>query len=59
MGGKLLHLPGEVLQTGSKGENLKVTVTTNCKKPAEAMVPSLREGLNNCKSQVQAGRRSV
>lgn len=54
-----MHLPGEVLQTGSKGENLKVTVTTNCKKPAEAMVPSLREGLNNCKSQVQAGRRSV
>ena len=40
MGGKLLLLPGEVLQTASKGEkNLNAAVTTNCKKSAEAIVP--------------------
>ena len=40
MGGKLLLLPGEVLQTASKGKkNLNAAVTTNCKKSAEAIVP--------------------
>ena len=39
MGGKLLLLPGEVLQTASKGKkNLNAAVTTNCKKSAEAIV---------------------
>ena len=62
MGGKLLLLPGEVLQTVSKGKNLNAAVTTNCKKSAEAIVPCVffftREGPNNRKSQVQTGRRS-
>ena len=40
MGGKLLSLPGEVLQTGSREEkNPNAAVTTNCKKSAEAIVP--------------------
>ena len=40
MGGKLLFLPGEVLQTGSRGKkNPNAAVTTNCKKSAEAIVP--------------------
>ena len=63
MGGKLLLLPGEVLQTASKGKkNLNAAVTTNCKKSAEAIVPVFfftKEGPNNRKSQVQTGRRLV
>jgi hypothetical protein len=62
MGGKLLLLPGEVLQTASRGKNLNAAVTTNCKKSAEAIVPCsfpTREGPNDRKSQVQTGRRSV
>ena len=38
MGGKLLLLPGEILQTESRGDP-KAAVTTNCKKSAEAIVP--------------------
>ena len=38
VGGKLLFLPGEVLQTVSR-KNPKAAVTTNCKKSAEAIVP--------------------
>ena len=37
VGGKLLFLPGEALQTVSR-ENLKAAVTTNCKKSDEAIV---------------------
>jgi hypothetical protein len=39
----------------------KCTVTTNCKKSAEAIVPGEknREGLNNRKSLVNEGRRPV
>ena len=45
MGGKLLLLPGEVLQTASKGKkNLNAAVTTNCKKSAEAIVPVFFKG---------------
>ena len=61
MGGKLLPLPGEILQTESRGDP-KAAVTTNCKKSAEAIVPCAffsREGPNDRKSQVQTGRRSV
>jgi len=39
MGGKLLLLPGEVLQTASREKNPNAVVTTNCKKSAEAIVP--------------------
>lgn len=39
MGGKLLLLPGEVLQTVSREKNPNAVVTTNCKKSAEAIVP--------------------
>ena len=39
MGGKLLFLPGEVLQTESREKNPNTAVTTNCKKSAEAIVP--------------------
>ena len=38
MGEKLLFLPGEILQTESRGDP-KAAVTTNCKKSAEAIVP--------------------
>ena len=38
MGERLLFLPGEVLQTASRGDP-KTAVTTNCKKSAEAIVP--------------------
>ena len=43
MGGKLLLLPGEVLQAASR-ENPNTAVTTNCKKSAEAIVPEFFEG---------------
>ena len=64
MGGKLLFLPGEVLQTGSRQKNPNAAVTTNCKKSAEAIVPEekkkiQREGPNNRKSLVKTGRRSA
>ena len=65
MGGKLLSLPGEVLQTESrKKKNPNTAVTTNCKKSAEAIVPEgekkiQREGPNNRKSLVKTGRRSA
>lgn len=64
MGGKLLFLPGEVLQTESrKKKNPNTAVTTNCKKSAEAIVPKgkkiQREGPNNRKSLVKTGRRSA
>jgi hypothetical protein len=39
VGGKLLFLPGEVLQTEGREKNPKAAVTTNCKKSAEAIVP--------------------
>ena len=40
MGGKLLSLPGEVLQTESrKKKHPNAVVTTNCKKSTEAIVP--------------------
>ena len=61
VGGKVLLLPGEVLQTESRKKNPKAAVTTNCKKSAEVIVPCFfsREGPNNRKSQVQIRRRSV
>jgi len=62
MGGKLLFLPGEVLQTESREKNPNTAVTTNCKKSAEAIVPEekkQREGPNNRKSLVKIERRSA
>ena len=63
MGGKLLFLPGEVLQMDSRGKNPNTAATTNCKKSAEAIVPEgkkiQREGPNNRKSLVKTGRRSA
>ena len=40
MGGKLLLLPGEVLQTASR-KSPNTAVTTNCKKSAEAIVSEI------------------
>lgn len=49
MGGKLLLLPGEVLQTESREKNPNTAVTTNCKKSAEAIV--LEEGKSKGKGR--------
>ena len=41
----MLLLPGEVLQTESRGKKIrKAAVTTNCKKSAEVIVPCFFQG---------------
>lgn len=59
MGGKLLFLPGEVLQTGSrKSESRSNNELQEVSRGHSTLILS-REGPNNRKSQVQTGRRTV
>ena len=60
MGGKLLFLPGEVLQTGSrKSESRSNNELQEVSGGHSTLIFFSREGPNNRKSQVQTGRRSV
>ena len=60
MGGKLLFLPGEVLQTGSrKSESRSNNELQEVSRGHSTLIFFSRAGPHNRKSQVQTGRRSV
>ena len=62
MGGKLLLLPGEVLQTASKGKKSERRSNNELQEVSRGHSTCFfftREGPNNRKSQVQTGRRLV
>jgi len=63
MGGKLLFLPGEVLQTGSRGKKSERRSNNELQEVSRGHSTRRkkiqREGLNNRKSLVKTGRRSA
>lgn len=63
MGGKLLLLPGEVLQTESRGKKSEHRSNNELQEVSRGHSTRgrkiQREGPNNCKSLVKTGRRTA